>query len=97
MHADDVRDNMPLSPLDRARFAQPTTYYTAYMHLVFLSAVDCGSLDNPVNGDVDVPQTEFPGVATYTCNTGYILSGGNTRTCQTNEMWSGVAPTCRGR
>ena len=61
------------------------------------TAVDCGSLDNPMNGAVDVPLTEFPGTATYTCNTGYLLSGGNTRTCLANGMWSGTAPTCTGK
>ncbi len=34
------------------------------------------------------------GTATYTCNTGYTLSGSSTRTCQTNEQWSGAEPTC---
>ena len=62
----------------------------------FSPAVDCGPLDDPANGNVDVPLTEFSGVATYTCVEGYVLSGGNTRTCQANEMWSGVAPTCSG-
>ncbi len=34
------------------------------------------------------------GIATYTCNTGYTLSGSSTRTCQTNGLWSETAPTC---
>ena len=50
-----------------------------------------------MNGAVAVPLTEFPGTATYTCDTGYVLSGGNTRTCLANGMWSGIAPTCTGR
>ncbi len=32
--------------------------------------------------------------ATYTCNTGYNLTCGVTRTCQANGTWSGTAPTC---
>lgn len=60
-------------------------------------AVDCGPLDNPTNGNVAVTQTEFAGVATYSCITGYVLSGGNTRTCLALGMWSGTAPTCRGK
>ena len=35
-------------------------------------------------------------VATYTCNTGYTLNGGSIRTCGSDEMWSGLASTCRG-
>ncbi len=34
-------------------------------------------------------------VATYTCDTGYILNGGTTtRTCGSDGVWSGSAPTC---
>ena len=32
--------------------------------------------------------------ATYTCDTGYTLSGSATRTCQADATWSGTAPTC---
>ncbi|XP_064386386.1 CUB and sushi domain-containing protein 3-like isoform X2 [Halichondria panicea] len=33
---------------------------------------------------------------TYTCNTGYTLNGGTTnRTCGSDGMWSGSAPTCQ--
>lgn len=64
---------------------------------MMFAAVDCGSLSDPLNGNVDVSQTFFPGVATYTCNSGYLLIGGNTRTCQANEMWSGIAPTCTSK
>ncbi len=34
-------------------------------------------------------------VATYTCGTGYTLNGGNTRTCGSDGVWSGSAPTCQ--
>ena len=34
-------------------------------------------------------------VATYTCTTGYILTGGSTRTCGSDGMWSGSALTCQ--
>ena len=43
---------------------------------------------------VDVSQgTTFGQMATYSCNGGYELTGGATRTCQTTG-WSGSAPTC---
>ena len=37
-------------------------------------------------------------VATYTCDTGYTLIGGTTRTCESDGMWwSGSAPVCQGK
>jgi cysteine-rich repeat protein len=56
--------------------------------------VNCGSLANPSNGSVSAPVTTYTGTATYSCNTGYQLSAGATRTCQSNGAWSGGAPTC---
>ena len=34
-------------------------------------------------------------VATYTCDTGYTLNGGTTRTCGSDGVWSGFAPSCQ--
>ncbi len=35
-------------------------------------------------------------VATYTCDTGYTLNGGtSTRICESDGMWSGLAPICQ--
>ena len=36
-------------------------------------------------------------VATYTCNTGYTLTGGSTRTCGSDGMWSGDVTVCQGK
>ena len=36
-------------------------------------------------------------VATYTCDTGYTLNGGSTRTCGSDGVWSGSDPTCQGK
>ena len=66
------------------------------MNIYNAAAVDCGSLNNPPNGIVEVSETVFPGVATYSCNTGYTVVGGVTRSCQFNAMWSGTEPTCAG-
>ena len=33
-------------------------------------------------------------VATYSCDEGYNLDGGQTRTCQGSGEWTGAAPTC---
>ncbi|XP_064386214.1 sushi, von Willebrand factor type A, EGF and pentraxin domain-containing protein 1-like [Halichondria panicea] len=34
-------------------------------------------------------------VATFTCDNGYTLNGGSTRTCGSDGVWSGSAPTCQ--
>ena len=62
-----------------------------------LTVVVCGTLTNPVNGQVsDTAGTTFGQTATYSCSTGFNLVGDNTRTCQATGMWSGSAPTCQG-
>ena len=61
------------------------------------SAVDCGPLNNPINGLVIVPVTTFNNMATYSCNSsGYLLNGTQTRTCQASGVWSNAEPTCNG-
>ena len=75
------------------------SYYqlSSTLHAVFIfsTAVDCGSLPNPANGQVSHSVgTTFGSAATYSCNTGYNLVGDRTRMCQATRMWSGSAPTC---
>ena len=69
------------------------------MHVLDVSlistAVDCGTLSNPLNGQVShTSGTTFRQTATYSCNTGYNLVGDSTRTCQATGEWSGSEPTC---
>ena len=46
------------------------------------------------------PEFEFGTVATHSCDAGFSLVGGMTRTCMDNDqgdivgVWSGSAPTC---
>ena len=57
--------------------------------------VTCDKLTAPANGDIN-QNGNTPGyIATYTCDPGYELVGGSTRTCQTNGQWSADAPKCR--
>ena len=58
--------------------------------------MNCGTLPNPANGQVNTTGTTFGQTATYSCNTGYNLVGDSTRTCQATGVWSGSAPTCQG-
>ena len=62
--------------------------------------VFCSSLTDPNNGmiscslgDDGVPSYED--TCSFTCNTGYELTGSNTRTCQSDGSWSGSDTTCR--
>ena len=60
----------------------------------------CPSLINPDNGvfncslgDDEVPT--FRDICIATCNTGYELTGSDTRTCQSDGSWSGSNDVCR--
>ena len=59
--------------------------------------VDCGQLQNPANGFVQIFSTTEGSTATYTCNQGFQLVGNRQRTCQNNGQWSGQQPFCRRR
>lgn len=61
------------------------------------SAVNCGSLSSPVNGQVVVPITTLGNTAVYSCNNGFALVGDETRECQVGGDWSGSQPTCVGK
>ena len=64
---------------------------------LFMTAVNCGALTNPANGQVSHNAgTTFGQTATYSCNTGYNLVGNSTRMCQASRVWSGNAPNCQG-
>ena len=63
-----------------------------------LLAVDCGSLTNPANGQVDTSSgTTFGSTATYTCAIGYTLSGSQSRTCGADGNWTSSEPSCNGK
>ncbi len=72
--------------------------------LLFLTvaATECTDLPTPtMGGSVSynmgtVDSRPVNTVATYTCTSGYTLSGDTTRTCGSDGQWSGSAPTCQG-
>ncbi len=62
--------------------------------------ITCSDLILLTNGDIvytagSTNSRPVDTVATYTCNTGYTLNGGTTRTCESDGVWSGSTPTCQ--
>ena len=70
-----------------------TTYIYLHSHVV----VDCGFLGNPGNGNVSLSSTTYNSTATYSCKTGYTLTGDDVRICLDSGIWSGNEPTCTGK
>ena len=59
-----------------------------------LCLVDCGSLEDPDDGQVNFVDTFGGSVANYTCDELYVLCGVESRVCQSNGSWSGSPPDC---
>ena len=59
-----------------------------------LDVIDCGVPDSPSNGNVTLTNgdTQYGAIATYSCNSGYTLTGTTDRQCQSNGQWD--IPTC---
>ena len=65
--------------------------------IMFFSVVDCDVLDTIENGYIEYSDgTVYQSVATYNCHIGHDLSLSRftMRTCGSNGMWNGLAPTC---
>ena len=70
----------------------PLTLYVLYI-------VSCPSLTDPNNGVIICPLGDdgvpsFEDTCSFTCNTGYVLTGSDTRTCQGDGSWSGSDDVC---
>ncbi|XP_065904304.1 receptor-type tyrosine-protein phosphatase delta-like isoform X2 [Dysidea avara] len=67
----------------------------------FTLDIQCNNLTTPSNGVITSCSSVSIGVGyegdtcSYTCNTGYELTGSDTRTCQSNGNWSGSNDVCR--
>ena len=64
-----------------------------------ISLVTCPSLSNPSNGMIncslgDDKVPSYEDTCNFTCDTGYELTGSETRTCQSNGTWSGSIAMC---
>ena len=70
--------------------------------LFFIVDIQCDHLSTPANGEIASCSSGRVGVGyegdmcSFTCNTGYELTGSDTRTCQSDGNWNGTKTTCRG-
>ena len=70
--------------------------YMPYFITIVPTAQQCGQLDAPQNGRVDLDGSTPGSTATYSCFSGFSLIGQTSRICQPNGVWSGSAPFCQG-
>ena len=69
-------------------------------HYHLLIDIRCDDLSAPANGEIQSCSSGRVGVGyegdtcSFTCNTGYELTGGDTRTCQSDGSWSGTDNVC---
>ena len=71
--------------------------------IVLYFLVSCPLLVNPSNGTIscslgDDGVPSYEDTCSFTCDTGYELTGSDTRTCQSDGSWSGNITMCsRGK
>ena len=61
--------------------------------------VQCPDLRDPMNGMISCtfmhsPVSSYEDTCSFTCNTGYELTGSSERTCQSDGSWSGSPVSC---
>ena len=64
-----------------------------------LLLASCQSLSDPSNGMMncslgDDGVSSYEDTCSFTCNTGYELTGSESRTCQSDGSWSGSSTMC---
>ena len=62
--------------------------------------MSCSSLTEPNNGIMNCSLGDdgihyYQDTCNFSCNTGYELTGSDTRTCQSDGSWSGSDDVCR--
>ena len=71
-----------------------------YQILIYID-IQCDNVSAPANGEITSCSSGRVGVGyegdtcSFTCNTGYELTGSDTRTCQSDGSWSGSDDVCR--
>jgi len=77
--------------------------YVSIYHYECYVCIVCPSLTDPNNGTIncslgDDGVLSFEDTCSFTCNTGYELTGSGTRTCQNDGSWNGNKTMCsRGK
>ncbi|XP_060585338.1 sushi, von Willebrand factor type A, EGF and pentraxin domain-containing protein 1-like [Ruditapes philippinarum] len=59
------------------------------------TCLTCPDLSDPESGTLTVTTTGSVTTATFSCQTGYYLSGESTLTCGSDVAWSSDVPTCK--
>ena len=68
---------------------------------IYIVDIRCDNLSTQINGEIVSCSSGRLGVGyegdtcSFTCNTGYELTGSNTRTCQSDGSWSDSDDVCR--
>ena len=75
-------------------------YFVILMHISIVYIVQCSRLSAPASGIIfcslrNDPLLSYEDTCSFTCNTGYELTGSDNRTCQSNGSWSGSDVVCR--
>ena len=72
-----------------------TCMYVKYFTLC-PAVVDCGTPPTVTHGFTTLSRgTELGSVATYSCESQYVLAGSSTRECAEDSEWSGQSPVCK--
>ena len=75
------------------------SYTTGYYPETLITDIQCDNLSMPANGNASCSsgrvEVGYKGdTCIFTCNTGYELTGSDTRTCQSDRSWSGNDTMC---
>lgn len=54
----------------------------------------CSELEAPENGIIQCSDILVGDICIFQCNPGFVLSGDASRTCQSDQTWSGMKATC---
>ena len=74
-------------------------YVSMYLCAPLITIVDCSILNHPMNGMINCSLGDdgvhsYEDNCSFTCNTGYELTGSTERTCQSDGSWSGLSVSC---
>ena len=74
-------------------------YVSMYLCAPLITIVDCSILNHPMNGMINCSLGDdgvhsYEDTCSFTCDTGYELTGSTGRTCQSNGSWSGLPVSC---